>query len=378
MRVLLLTDSDAFAGTEQHIFTLAVALRNAGQEVCVGSPEASPLSVRCTLVGISTISINKRGAMDIAAAVLCVRHIVKKRIDILHVHNSRTALIAKLVKVLIPYIIVVFTQHFIAPSHSSRKGLQRGLSDLVHKFIASGIDHIVCVSNATRDALLSRQGPYAWIPSCVIYNGIDFNSYAHQPDVDLARIRDELNIPIEVRIVLVASRLEPEKAVEIAIRAFADLLIDNPDTLLLIAGQGSQLSNLQNITRDLEVEDKVHFIGFRSDIQILMSLADVFVFTSPVDSFGLTILEAMAIGTPVIAANAGGPAEIINDCETGLLFSPGDVGDLKRKLDFCLSTNEIVHLTEQAMRRVSLEFSTIRMAEITIGVYKSVNKRVCK
>ena len=378
MRVLLLIDSDAFAGTEQHLLTLAVTLRDAGQEVYVGSPKGSPLSARCALAGISTVSINKRGVIDIAATVVCSRHIREKRIDILHVHNARTALIANLVKVLIPTIKVVFTQHFIAPSHSSRTGLQRGFSDLVHKFIASGIDHIVCVSYATRDALLSRQGPYAYIPSCVIYNGIDFDNSAHQRDADLAIIRAELNIPNEVRIVLVASRLEPEKAVEVAIRAVADLLSNNPDTLLLIAGQGSQLSNLKQITRDLEVEDSVHFIGFRSDIQILMSLADVFVFTSPVDSFGLTILEAMSMGTPVIAANAGGPAEIIKHGETGFLFSPGDVADLKRKLDFCLANNEISALTEQATRRVSLEFSTSRMAENTIGVYESVNKRVCK
>jgi glycosyltransferase involved in cell wall biosynthesis len=378
VRIFLLTDSDAFAGTEQHMLSLAVALRNAGQEVYVGSPEGSPLSARCAFVGISTVSINKRGAIDTAAAVRCARHIRKERIDVLHAHNARTALIASLVRVLIPSIKVVFTQHFIAPSHSSRKGLQRRLSDLVHKFIAAGIDQIVCVSNATRDALLSRQGPYTCIPSCVIYNGIDFECTGHQRDADLASIRAELNIPTGTRVVLVASRLEPEKQVDIAIRAFANQVRDNPDTLLLIAGQGSLLSDLQRITRDLNIEDSVQFIGFRSDIQILMSLSDVFVFTSPVDSFGLTILEAMSMGTPVIAANAGGPSEIIDDGKTGFLFLPGDVADLNRKLNVCLSTNEIVQVTEQAMRRISLEFSTGRMAENTIGVYESVNKRVCK
>jgi 1,4-alpha-glucan branching enzyme len=199
-----------------------------------------------------------------------------------------------------------------------------------------------------------------------------------QRDTDFTGIHAELNIPIDVRIVLVASRLEPEKAVDVAIRAFADLLTDHPDTVLLIAGQGSQLSNLQQITQDMDVGDSVYFIGFRSDIRLLMSLADVFVFTSPVDSFGLTILEAMSMGTPVIAANAGGPTEIINDGETGFLFSSGDVVDLKRKLDFCLSNNEMVHVIEHATRHVSLEFSTSRMSENTIGVYESVNKRVCQ
>jgi glycosyltransferase involved in cell wall biosynthesis len=378
MRILLLTDSDAFAGTEQHMLTLAVALTDAGQEVYVGSPKGSPLSVRCAVVGISTVCINKRGAIDIAAAVLCAVLIRKQRIDILHIHNARTAFIANLVKVLIPRIKVVFTQHFIAPSHSSRKGLRRGISDLAHKFIATGIDHIVCVSNATRDALLARKQRYASIPSCVIYNGIHFDeSYLHR-DADLSSVRVELNIPIDKRVFLVASRLEPEKEVEIAIRAFADLVSEKPDTLLLIAGHGSHLGELQDIARELEVGNSVQFIGFRSDIQTLMSIADVFIFTSRVDSFGLTILEAMSMGTPVIAANAGGPSEIINDGDTGFLFSAGDVADLKRKLDFCLSSNELMQVTEQAKRRLSLEFSTGRMAENTVLVYESVSKRVCK
>ena len=378
MRVLLLTDSDVFAGTEQHILTLATALRDAGQEVYVGSPVASPLSVRCGLVGISTIGVNKRGAIDIPAAVLCARQIRKERIDILHVHNARTALIANLAKVLIPSINIVFTQHFIAPSHATRKGLRRRLSDLVHKFIASGIDHIVCVSNTTRDALLSRQDPYASIPSCVIYNGINLDESAEKTGINLACVRAELNIPFEARVILVASRLEPEKAVDVAIRAFAHLVVDEPNSLLLIAGHGSQLSELKQITRDLEIGDSVQFIGFRSDIRTLMSLADVFVFTSPVDSFGLTILEAMSTGTPVIAANAGGPAEIITDGETGFLFSAGDVVDLKYKLDFCLSHHEILQVTKQATRHVSLEFSTNRMGEISIAVYESVLERASK
>jgi glycosyltransferase involved in cell wall biosynthesis len=378
VRILLLTDSDAFAGTEQHMLTLAVALKDAGQEVFVGSPDGSPLSVRCAFVGISTICINKRGAIDIVAALICARHIRIERIDILHVHNARTALIANLVKVLIPSLNVVFTQHFIAPSHSSRKGLQRGLSDLVHKFIAAGVDHIVCVSQATRSALLARKEPYASIPSCVIYNGIDLNeSYLHR-DADLSSVRVELNIPTDTRIILVASRLEPEKEVEIAIRAFEDLVRDKPDILLLIAGHGSHLGELQDITRDLDVGKSVQFIGFRSDIQTLMLIADVFVFTSRVDSFGLTILEAMSMGTPVIAANAGGPAEIITDGETGFLFSPGDVVDLKSKLESCLSHTELAEVTSDAKSLVCRDFSTIRMAENTIQVYESALARVSK
>lgn len=375
MKILLLTDSDAFAGTEQHMLSLATALSREGQLVYVGSPSGSPLAKRCEASGIKTLAVEKKGVVDLGAVAACVRHIRRESIDVLHVHNARMALVASIVRLFVQSIKIVFTQHFIAPTHVSRHGLKRILSDVIHRFIAGGLDQIVCVSFATRTAMLQRGGPYAHCHSTVIYNGIDANQYNLQSADDVSNAKVELNIPTESTVVLIASRLELEKAVDVGLTAFASLVADGRKLILVIAGQGSQLSDLKQLASNLGVEHSVRFIGFRSDIPVLMSASDIFLFTSPVDSFGMSILEAMATMTPVVAANEGGPLEIITDRQTGFLFSKGDVTDLRQKVMDCLMCPHLDQMTSLARNNVENLFSVRTMAIETIKIYESIGSR---
>ena len=376
MRVFLLTDSDAFAGTEQHMLALATALTREGHVVYVGSPSGSPLAERCLTSGIDTLAIEKNGTVDLVAVSTCIHHIRTKSIDVLHVHNARMALVASIVKLFVRSIKIVFTQHFIAPTHVSRQGVKRILSDGIHRFIAGRLDQMICVSNATRNAMLKRGGPYSRCHSTVIYNGIDASEYNLQSSDDIGNAKVELSIPSQTKIVLIASRLEPEKAVDVGITAFASLVADGKKLTLLIAGQGSQLSELKQLVSTLGIEDSVRFTGFRSDVPVLMSVADLFLFTSPVDSFGMSILEAMATRTPIVAANAGGPAEIITAGQTGFLFSKGDVTDLKQKVMDCLLCPHLDQMTSLARRNVENLFSVRTMATETIKIYESNGSRV--
>jgi glycosyltransferase involved in cell wall biosynthesis len=375
MTVLLLTDSDAFAGTEQHMLALAIALNREGHAVYVGSPSGSPLANRCEASGIETLAVEKKGVVDLGAVASCIRHIRGKSIDVLHVHNARMALVASVVKIFVRSTKIVFTQHFITPTHRSRHGLKRILSDAVHRFIAGGLDQIICVSDATRNAMLNKGSPYSHCHSTVIYNGIDASQYnlVSADAVGVAKV--ELNIPCDTTVVLIASRLELEKAVHVGLTAFASLVADGKKLILVIAGQGSQLSELKQLASNLGIEESVRFTGFRSDIPVLMAAADIFLFTSPVDSFGMSILEAMAMRTPVVAANAGGPAEIITDGQTGFLFGKGDITDLKQKVMDCLLCPHLDQVTSLARINVENLYSVKKMATETIRVYESLRLR---
>ena len=366
MRVLLLTDSDAFAGTEQHMLALSVGLTREGHAVYVGSPGGSLLAERCAASRIETIAIEKIGIVDLIAVAKCVYHIHRNSIDVLHVHNSRTALIASIVKLFVREIRVVFTQHFIAPMHASRHGMLRILSDGVHRFIAGGLDQIICVSESTKTALLKRGGAYSGCKSTVVYNGIDVTGWKPTPTDVINDLKSELNIPPDASIVFIASRLEPEKAVGIGITALVDLLANGMKLVLLVAGNGSQINDLQQLAKKLGIENSVRLLGFRSDIPVLMAAADVFLFTSPVDSFGMSLLEAMVCGTPVVAANAGGPAEIVLDGKTGFLFNKDDIADLRQKVIDCLSCPTLEQVSKAARNSVEINFSVESMALKTI------------
>ena len=194
MRILLLTDSDAFAGTEQHMLTLAVALQNQDQQVYVGCPHDSPLAIRCMDSRISTAKIEKNGAIDFKAVMDLVAFVKQNSVDIVHAHNGRSALIARLAKFLCPTLKVVFTQHFIAPSSSSRSGISKLVSNAVHSFIAAGLDHILCISAAVEDAIDLRSDAYTTCSKSVIWNGIETSHLNVPSDEEIQNLRDELQI----------------------------------------------------------------------------------------------------------------------------------------------------------------------------------------
>lgn len=375
MNILLLTDSDAFAGTEQHMLTLAVALQNQDQMVYVGCPSGSPLAVKCCDAAITITNIEKNGAIDVKAVLDLVRFVNQNHIDIVHAHNGRTALIARLAKFLCPTIKVVFTQHFIAPSSASRLGLLRMVSSAVHSFIASGLDYIICISAAVQEAIDLRNDAYTRCSKSVIYNGIETGHLKVPIELEIQNLRDELQIPSSAKVILSASRLEPEKSVDLILKALAEIFRDNTNIILVIAGTGSELINLRNLVTQMEITPQVRFVGFRTDVSSLMYMADVFVIASEAEPFGLSILESMSLGTPVVAAKSGGPKEIIKDGETGYHFVPGDLKNLQATINRCLNLESDVDLTERAKQVVSNKFSASRMATDTLKVYELCTAR---
>ena len=378
VRILLLTDSDAFAGTEQHMLTLAVALQNQNQQVYVGCPNGSPLAIRCLESGISTAKIEKNGALDFKAAINLLTFVKQHSIDIVHVHNGRTALIARLAKCLYSPLKVVFTQHFIAPSSANRSGVSKIISNAVHSFIAAGLDHIICISAAVEDAIDLRSDAYTRCSKSVIWNGIETSHLNVPTKDDIQNLRQSLEIPPTARVILSASRLEPEKSVDLVMRACALICRDNANVILVIAGTGSELSVLTNLATQLCITPNVRFIGFRTDVSSLMVMADSFVIASEAEPFGLSILESMSLGTPVVAANSGGPREIIDDGVTGFLFVPGDVKALQTTINRCLNLDSDSDLTEHAKDVIQSKFCALRMASKTLKIYESSAVREMK
>lgn len=376
MRVLLLTDSDAFAGTEQHILTLAQALQTKSQQVYVGCPKGSPLAIRCLDFGLSTVEIEKNGAIDFRAVKDVIAFVKQNRIDIVHVHNGRTALVARLAKWLYPTLNVVFTQHFIAPSSANRSGLLKFASTGVHSFIASGISHIICISAAVQDAINLRNDAYAMCSKSVIWNGIETSNLRVPSKEEIQDLRADLQIPPSAKVLLSASRLEPEKSIDLVVRAFAMICRDNPNVILVVAGSGSESPNLQNLATQLELTSNIRFVGFRTDVSSLMVMADAFIIASEAEPFGLSILESMALGTPVVAANSGGPKEIIDDGVTGFLFVPQDVKALQTTISRCLNPASGSDLIDLAKEVVNKKFSAAGMASKTLNVYQSSQFRV--
>jgi glycosyltransferase involved in cell wall biosynthesis len=209
---------------------------------------------------------------------------------------------------------------------------QRRLATAVaNRFVA----RVIANSRATAEAFIAAGGRPELVT--VVYNGIDPAPFEAVTEANLDRLRGELGLN-GAPTVGVFSRLAPWKGQHVLLEALVDL----PDVHALFVGDelfGADEgygSHLRARAAGLGVDERAHFLGFRRDVPALMRLVDVVAHTSTApEPFGRVIVEAMLAGTPVVATDAGGASELIEQGRTGVLIPPDDAPALREALD-CL------------------------------------------
>ncbi len=368
-RVVLITDADVMAGTEQHMLALGGALSRRGLAVAVACPPGSPLAEGATAAGLRVHPIPRRKFAGPGAALALRRLLVDGAADVLHAHNGRALLAAAVAVSLAGRGTCVATQHFLAPSSARRRGLAGWASAAVHRFMAGRTHRIIAISESARAAMVDRHAPGA-AKAVVVPNGI-----APPPAdaaVSAAAVRRELGLGVDQPVVLCAARLEAEKGIPTLVEAMAAVQAAHPSAVCLLAGQGSMRAELERQIGAAGLGGTVRLLGFRTDVPALMAAADVFVLPAPAEPFGLVLLEAMAAGRPVVAVAAGGPVEIVPDGQAGLLVPPADAAALAAALGRLLADPPLRHRMGAAGRtRWQDRFTVDRMAEATAAAYGS-------
>lgn len=212
---------------------------------------------------------------------------------------------------------------------------------------------------------------YAAAPERLVTVPCGFDSAEFWP-MDRTQARAALGLPAHEQIVLQLGRMVPRKGVDNVIRAFSRLLRDGwadaPVRLLIVGGESRdpdpaltpEIGRLCEIARAEGLADRVTFVGSRdrAELRHYYAAADVFVTTPWYEPFGITPLEAMACGTPVIGANVGGIAYTVVHGETGFLVPPKDPGALASQLARVLGQPHLARqLGQFAVRRVHTHFT---------------------
>ncbi len=137
-------------------------------------------------------------------------------------------------------------------------------------------------------------------------------------------VRAGLGLDPDVELVVIVARLAPEKDHATLLRAFARVRAARPRARLLVVGDGALRGELEQLAGDLGITDDVVFAGVRSDVGDLLAAADVAALSSRKECAPQALLEAMAVGVPIVATAVGGIPEMVDDARTGLLVPPGD------------------------------------------------------
>ncbi len=211
-----------------------------------------------------------------------------------------------------------------------------------------------------------------------IYNGtkvlsnLDEDSNAEDIDILRHQIREELGISVTSRIALTVGRLNHQKGYADIVPAISSITQEFPDVRFLWVGEGEEKENLVRKIKEYSVEDKVLFLGYRSDVPRLLKAADLFVFPSHFEGLPFAPIEAMVNGLPIIASDATSIPEIIENKVHGLLFSTGDSCELLETLRWALRhPEEMQEMAGNAKLHVQ-DFSEEKMVNETLRVLENL------
>ncbi|WP_159797145.1 glycosyltransferase family 4 protein [Puerhibacterium puerhi] len=333
MRILHAVRSDGFAGVERHVARLARGQAEAGEAVVVVGGE--PAAMARELDGVPHLPA--ASLPDVAQALR--RH--GRRADVVHVHMTAAEVAAGLA-LWSAHPAVVTTRHFARPRGSGAAG--------------------PLVAAAARRPLRAQIAISHYVarhvdgPTTVVHPGVDVAP--HDPAA-------------REKVVLVLQRLEPEKATDVALRAFAASGVAAEGWRLRVAGAGSREPALRRLAERLRLD--VEFLGHHRDAPALLRTAGVLLAPCPVEGLGLSVLEAMAHGLPVVAADAGGHTELLGGLDPRALFPAGDsdaaADHLRRLVDDDVGR---VAYGEAAARRQRAGFTLATQVAETGAVYRGV------
>ncbi len=234
---------------------------------------------------------------------------------------------------------------------------------LLRRLHAPLVRRYVTVSRHLRGLLVERMGiDEARIDH--IHNGVDTERFRPRPHSESPpeRLPEALRVPGLV-LVGTVGRLQPVKDQATLLRAFAAAMKRQPalraHTRLAIVGDGPLLAPLKALAHELNISELVWFAGAVDDVPELLGLFDLFVLPSLNEGISNTILEAMAMGLPVLASRVGGNVELVEDGQGGRLFAPGVVNELADLLvqylsDAALRQRQGAASRERALRQFSL------------------------
>jgi glycosyltransferase involved in cell wall biosynthesis len=195
-------------------------------------------------------------------------------------------------------------------------------------------NQIVCISRAVENNLRHLLPLHN---TTVVYNAIDANAF-HRARATTAISREKLGWHAENFIVGMASRVSPDKEQHLLVEAARSLVPSIPTIRFLIVGAtdgigAEYFDGLRKLLHDYRLTDRFLFTGHVENPAPFINLMDVFVLTSRCEAFGRVLIEAMALGKPIVAANSGGVPEIVVHGENGLLFAPGSAEELMRHIN---------------------------------------------
>ena len=308
MRLLHITTSLYTGGAETLIVNLMPRFKALGYEVgvVVFNGERTALMERlekeCPECKIYCLGHSYYNPWYIVKLIRIMRHY-----DIVHAHNSSPQLFAAIANIFCHKKLVT-TEH----STNNRKREKGGIFRLVDKWMYRRYNNVICISEIAEKELREYLGSTDEQEICTINNGVDVEIF-HKAE-PLSELKTEKFVAVMV------AGFREAKDQDTLIKSM--LLLPKEQYELWLVGDGVRRGELQNLVRNLNLQENVKFLGLRTDVPNVLKSADVVVMSSHWEGFGLAAVEGMAVTKPVVVSNVLGLAQVVKG--SGILFPHED------------------------------------------------------
>jgi glycosyltransferase involved in cell wall biosynthesis len=289
--------------------------------------------------------------------------------DLVHTHNPKDGVMGRAAAWKLKVPAVVHTCNGFYFSHRS-SALRKWLVLEAERFAAKRC-HLIIFVNSEDLALAAAENIVGPGKAKLIYNGVDLDRF--QPG-DEPGLVDELGVPGGATVLGYIGEIKRERNLDVLVEAAARLLPAHPDLYLVLVGDSSmepeEPERLEGLASRLGLQGRLVFTGYRFDPERFYRIFDVYVLPSTREGFGVTLIEAMATGIPVVACRVRGPRDIIEDGVDGIMVKDRDPMELADVLSFLLDAPDAVHnYTKRALEKVARDFDHGRMRSSLLSEY---------
>jgi glycosyltransferase involved in cell wall biosynthesis len=361
MKVVLVIQHGKIGGIEQHVLTLAKGLKSNGlTPIVVMLFSGGPMVALFKEAQIKYEVLNGKNGHDIAMALRFRQFLKREKPDIIHMHT--VTLVGAIVMWTASDIPLVITEHMAKMGRDIP-----GKTKLIYMISHARASKIIAVSESTRQSLVSFN-PALEHKVLTMYNGIDVVSS------DIVNLREELSLKAQY-IVGAVGRLDVGKGWDSFIKTAALVNKKVENCHFVIMGDGPMKEELEAMVVKYEVNENIHFLGFRNDVRAVLKSFDLYLLLSEYEACPLSLLEAMVEKVPVTGFLPVGGVEEIN---AGIypLLKQRDIDILAEQvIDMLSSKDDLEKMKKNAYERITDSFNASKMFSQVIALYKEVVER---
>ncbi|WGL60383.1 glycosyltransferase family 4 protein [Pigmentibacter sp. JX0631] len=378
-QIIHVNTSQAFGGLELYTVLLIQKLIENGIKTCLYCLPGSKIEIEAHKLGIKTISGYKQARISLKDIRKLRKITIAENYQIIHTHTRQDVWLASLALFGLPDKKHIFSLYMSAPSKK----------DFIHKFIYSKI-HAITSSSVILNERIKLNYPIPKEQVFLLRYGRDLSIY-QKNQREREEYRKKFNITSDEKAIITMCRIDPGKGIKEFAEAFLLLpteirkkvhfIIMGEPTLDHIDAAGNKIFEpqakqlyewLQDYIANPEVMGRIHLVPFQANFVPFLNASDLFVLATYKETYSLSVLDAMAMGLPVIGTNSGGTPEQVLNNERGLLVEPKNSHAIANAIaEYVISPEKILEHGEKAKNWVYTEHNWKKKISELLNLYYS-------